>query len=79
MNVQSRKFTAAAAAAAAMPLLPACSGGCDDQRTAGVPVGPFGLSSTAEEVTARLNLSGKTAPYALIAARRSRASAQQAA
>ena len=61
MDVQRRKFIAAAGAAAAMPLLPACSRGGDDQRPAGVPVGPFGSSSTAEEVTAGLDLSGKTA------------------
>jgi len=61
MDVQRRKFMTAAGVAAAVPLLPACSRGGDDQRPAGVPVGPFGSSSTAEEVTAGLDLSGKTA------------------
>jgi NADP-dependent 3-hydroxy acid dehydrogenase YdfG len=31
------------------------------KRPPGVPVGPFGASSTAEEVTAGLDLSGRTA------------------
>ncbi|MDH3976951.1 MAG: SDR family oxidoreductase [Gammaproteobacteria bacterium] len=52
------KNTATLAAAAA---LPAC-GGSDEPvaRPAGVPVGPYGADSTAEEVTAGLDLTGKT-------------------
>ena len=39
---------------------PACSSG-DTPRPAGVPVGPFGANSTAEEVTAGLDLTGQVA------------------
>jgi len=45
---------------AAVSTLPACSSG-DTPRPAGVPVGPFGAESTAEEVTAGLDLTGMTA------------------
>ena len=48
---------------AALPAL-ALGGGCspaDVERPAGVPVGPFGADSTAEEVTAGLDLTGRTA------------------
>jgi NAD(P)-dependent dehydrogenase (short-subunit alcohol dehydrogenase family) len=46
--------------AAAIGTLPACSSG-DTPRPEGVPVGPFGADSTAEEVTTGIDLSGKTA------------------
>ena len=62
MDVQRRKFIVGAGATAALPLVSSCSRGGDDlQRPAGVPVGPFGADSTAEEVTAGLDLAGKTA------------------
>ncbi|MGI9291159.1 MAG: SDR family NAD(P)-dependent oxidoreductase [Gammaproteobacteria bacterium] len=49
-----------AAALAPLATLPACSSG-DTPRPPGVPVGPFGAESTAEEVTAGLDLAGMTA------------------
>ena len=57
-----RRFLATAGAAAAAPLLVSCSRGSDAPvlRPAGVPLGPFGAKSTAEEVTAGIDLSGRT-------------------
>ncbi len=48
-----------AAALPAVALAPACSP-AEVQRPPGVPVGPFGAQSTAEDVTAGLNLNGLT-------------------
>lgn len=52
-----------AGAVVAAPLLTACSRGEPEPvvRPAGVPVGPFGAESTAEEVTAGVDLTGKLA------------------
>ncbi|MBM4216367.1 MAG: SDR family oxidoreductase [Gammaproteobacteria bacterium] len=61
MDIERRQFIAGAGAAAALPLLSSCSRGGDDvRRPAGVPIGPFGDESTAEEVTAGCDLRGKT-------------------
>lgn len=59
-----RRLLAGTTALAATAALSACGRGDQDreiQRPAGVPVGSFGKDSTAEEVTAGLDLSGKTA------------------
>ncbi len=56
-----RRLILAAPAAAAAPLLVACGSGEELPLPPGVPVGPFGSASTAEEVTAGLDLTGKTA------------------
>lgn len=62
MDIDRRKFMAGAGAAATLPLLSSCSrSGEDIARPAGVPVSLFGDESTAEEVTAGLDLHGKTA------------------
>jgi NAD(P)-dependent dehydrogenase (short-subunit alcohol dehydrogenase family) len=57
-----RQFLGGASAVATMPLLSACSG---DDNVATIdtdyPVGPFGATSTAEEVTAGMDLSDKVA------------------
>jgi NAD(P)-dependent dehydrogenase (short-subunit alcohol dehydrogenase family) len=58
--ITRRQLLAGTSALAAAPL----AGGCaaeETQRPAGVPVGPFGAKSTAEEVTAGLDLTGRTA------------------
>lgn len=61
MDIERRQLIAGAGAVAALPLLSSCSRGGDDvRRPAGVPIGPFGDESTAEEVTAGLDLRGKT-------------------
>jgi NAD(P)-dependent dehydrogenase (short-subunit alcohol dehydrogenase family) len=57
--VNRREVLIAAAALPAATLVPGCSSS-DVQRPPGVFVGPFNAQSTAEEVTAGLNLSGKT-------------------
>ena len=61
-RINRRELITGAATIAAASTLPAC-GGSDEsvQRPPGVPVGPFGAKSTAEEVTAGIDLSGKTA------------------
>lgn len=56
-----RQFIGSAALAVAAGSLPACGNDEAIPRPAGVPVGPFGRDSTAEEVTAGLDLSGQTA------------------
>jgi NAD(P)-dependent dehydrogenase (short-subunit alcohol dehydrogenase family) len=62
MDIERRQFIAGVGAAATLPLLSSCSRGGDDvRRPPGVPVSPFGDESTAEEVTAGLDLRGKTA------------------
>ena len=62
MNIQRRQLLQLSAAAAATPVLGACSG--DDHVLSAdtrFPVGPFGPDATAEEVTTGLDLSGQTA------------------
>lgn len=56
-----RQFIEGAAVTVAAGSLPGCGGNKDIPRPAGVPVGPFGRDSTAEEVTAGIDLSGQTA------------------
>ena len=56
-----RQFIGAAAATVAAGGTPGCGGDEEIARPAGVPVGPYGRDSTAEEVTAGLDLAGKTA------------------
>ena len=62
MTIGRRQFLGLAGASAAAPLLQGCSGDKPevslDRR---FPIGPFGADSTAEEVTAGLDLSGSTA------------------
>jgi NAD(P)-dependent dehydrogenase (short-subunit alcohol dehydrogenase family) len=62
-DISRRQFIAGASTVAATSALPAC-GNPDAQtgeRPEGVPVGPFGATSTAIEVTEGLDLTGKTA------------------
>jgi NAD(P)-dependent dehydrogenase (short-subunit alcohol dehydrogenase family) len=60
--VDRRGFLVAASAAAAVPLVSSCSRNeAPPQRPPGVPVSAFGAESTAEEVTAGIDLSGRTA------------------
>jgi NAD(P)-dependent dehydrogenase (short-subunit alcohol dehydrogenase family) len=62
MKLQRRQLLQLSAAAAAAPILGACSG--DDHvltPDTRFPVGPFGSDSTAEEVTRDLDLSGQVA------------------
>ncbi len=62
MTISRRRFLQLPAAAAPLPLLGACAG---DEVVPSIdtslPVGPYGAESTAEQVTAELDLSGKTA------------------
>ena len=62
MDSGRRRFLGLTVAAATAPMLAACSGEeytvIPDSR---FPIGPFGADSTAEEVTAGLDLSGSTA------------------
>ena len=62
-SIDRRRFIAAAGAAAAVPVLASCSRKADEVvvRPAGVPVGPFGEKSTAEQVTEGIDLRGRTA------------------
>jgi len=61
MDMERRKFIAGVGAATTLPLLSSSSRGGDDaRRPPGVPVSPFGDESTAEEVTAGIDLRGKT-------------------
>ncbi len=60
--VDRRGFLAAASAAATVPLVASCSrNDAPVQRPPGVPVSAFGADSTAEEVTAGIDLTGRTA------------------
>jgi NAD(P)-dependent dehydrogenase (short-subunit alcohol dehydrogenase family) len=61
-RINRRELITGAATIAAVSTLPAC-GGSDEsvQRPPGVPVGQFGAKSTAEEVTAGIDLTSKTA------------------
>lgn len=61
MDLRRRHFIVAAGAATALPFITACSRGGGDPRPAGVPLSPFDGDSTAEEVTAGIDLAGKTA------------------
>jgi NAD(P)-dependent dehydrogenase (short-subunit alcohol dehydrogenase family) len=56
-----RQFLHAASLTAVVPAVAACGGREPPERPAGIPVGPFGKESTAEEVTAGIDLSGMTA------------------
>ncbi len=60
MNLNRRQFIQASAATAMATTLPACSENSVEIDTS-LPVGPYGASSTAEEVTRGIDLSGKTA------------------
>jgi NAD(P)-dependent dehydrogenase (short-subunit alcohol dehydrogenase family) len=60
MNLNRRQFIQASAATAVATTLPACSEHSVEIDTS-LPVGPFGASSTAEEVTRGIDLSGKAA------------------
>jgi len=59
--INRRHFLQTATAMAALPALSGCSEGEDLPLPPDVYVGPFGADSTAEEVTAGLDLTGKTA------------------
>lgn len=56
-----RRFLQAAPAVAIPPYIAACGSGEELPLPPGVPIGPFDDNSTAEEVTAGLDLAGKTA------------------
>ena len=60
MTTARRRFLQGSAAALAISGLPAC-GGYDKEPAEGVPRGPFDEDSTAEEVTAGIDLKGKLA------------------
>jgi NAD(P)-dependent dehydrogenase (short-subunit alcohol dehydrogenase family) len=60
-NISRRRFIQGASTAAAISVMPGCGEDEPVERPAGVPVGPFDAESTAEEVTAGIDLSGKTA------------------
>jgi predicted Rossmann-fold nucleotide-binding protein len=60
MHIDRRKFLKISSAVAAAPLLPACDG-AEVVSAAGVPRSRFNAESTAEEVTAGLDLKGKIA------------------
>ncbi len=60
MTINRREVLIAGAALPAATLLAGCGPG-EVKRPPGLPVGPFGAKSTAEEVTAGLDLSGSTA------------------
>lgn len=61
--VDRRRFLLAAPAVAVAPLVASCARGQDEpvQRPPGVPLSRFGPESTAEEVTADIDLTGRTA------------------
>jgi NAD(P)-dependent dehydrogenase (short-subunit alcohol dehydrogenase family) len=59
-TVTRRQLILGTGAAAGTAVLAAC-GGTPEDRPPGVPVGPFGWKSTAEEVTEGLDLTGRTA------------------
>lgn len=56
-----RRFLQGATTIAAASAVPACSIEGEMEHPPGVPLGPFGRDSTAEEVTEGLDLTGKTA------------------
>jgi len=60
-GIKRRQFLQATTAGAAVTALPACSGDHTIMIDSSLPVGPFGAESTAEDVTAGMDLTGKTA------------------
>jgi NAD(P)-dependent dehydrogenase (short-subunit alcohol dehydrogenase family) len=60
MHLNRRQFIQASTATAVATTLPACSDNSVEIDTS-LPVGPYGASSTAEEVTDGMDLTGKTA------------------
>jgi NAD(P)-dependent dehydrogenase (short-subunit alcohol dehydrogenase family) len=60
MHVDRRRFLQVSAAAATLPVVPAC-GGHEKTVVAGVPANSFDEDSTAEEVTEGIDLGGKIA------------------
>jgi len=60
-TINRRQFLQGATTVAAGSMVPACSVEGDMDHPAGVPLGPYGRDSTAEEVTEGLDLSGMTA------------------
>jgi NAD(P)-dependent dehydrogenase (short-subunit alcohol dehydrogenase family) len=60
-RVDRRRFIQGASTIAAASVIPGCGGEDVVERPANVPVGPFGAKSTAEAVTAGIDLSGRTA------------------
>ncbi len=61
-TIDRRRFIRNASTMAAATVLPGCGPGEEEViRPEGVPVGPFGADSTAEEVTAGIDLTGMTA------------------
>ena len=62
IDIKRRQLLALAAASAATPLLVGCDGDTPRVRPDNrFPMGPYGADSTAEEVTAGIDLSGQTA------------------
>jgi len=61
MDPRRRNFIVAAGAATALPFIASCSRGGEVARPPGVPLSPFDGDSTAEQVTAGIDLAGKTA------------------
>jgi len=61
MLVNRRCFLQVTTTLAVTSVVPACSVEGDMEHPPGVPLGPFGRNSTTEEVTAGLDLAGKTA------------------
>lgn len=60
-SLQRRRLLQAAPAVAIAPYISACGSGDELPLPADVPIGPFGSESTAEDVTAGIDLTGKTA------------------
>ncbi len=60
-SADRRRLLAAAPAALASPWLAGCGGNEELPLPPDIPIGPFGADSTAEEVTAGIDLSGLTA------------------
>jgi NAD(P)-dependent dehydrogenase (short-subunit alcohol dehydrogenase family) len=60
-RINRRRFIQGASTVAAVSVMPGCGGNEEALRPAGVPIGPFGEDSTAEEVTAGIDLTGRTA------------------
>ncbi|MDX1736314.1 MAG: SDR family NAD(P)-dependent oxidoreductase, partial [Halioglobus sp.] len=61
MTINRRQFLQASAAGAAVTAIAGCSGDDPVAIDTSLPVGPYGASSTAEEVTEGMDLTGKTA------------------
>ena len=60
-TVSRRRLLQAAPALAVSPVIAGCGGEPEPPLPEGIPIGPFGSESTAEEVTAGIDLTGKTA------------------